>query len=204
MIFIHVHVHFGLITCLRKVECLRTSILFETHGKEFYFIKIFQGIKIFQFDAFKFIWCHMETFTILIKQFFTLGPTVVASFAKFSNSQTPEKAEMVLVSIRLIFIFFQTKNVSVVYDVVRECWRISWRVCCWKDTYLQIHNPFKYPFGCGMLVSKMSREIFRGEKIEKIVEIVLVLNWFRFIQKFRVVRCVIKFVILSFSVLKDG
>ena len=40
--------------------------------------------------------------------------------------------------------------------------------------------------------------------MEKIVEIVLVLNKFWFIQKFCVVRCVIEFVFLGFSVLKDG
>ena len=111
----------------------------------------------------------MEMFTILIKQFFNLGVTVMASFAKFTNSPTPEKAEMVLVSIRLIFIFFQTKNVSIVFYVIWKFWRISERVCCWKDTYLRIHDPFKYPLGVGTLISEMRWEIFCGEKIEKIV-----------------------------------
>ena len=56
---------------------------------------------------------------VVLKEFFGFSVTVVASEFVLSNGKTPEKAEMVLVSICMIFIFFENNDVSIVFDVVR-------------------------------------------------------------------------------------
>ena len=59
-------------------------------------------------------------FTIVLKKLFGFLITLMVGFSKFSNSQTTEKTEMVLVAIIIISIFLQSNDVTIVLNVVRE------------------------------------------------------------------------------------
>ena len=92
-------------------------------------------------------------FTILIKKFFSV--TVVIRFTKFYNSKAMKETEMVLVTIIIMFMFFQTNDVLIVFYTIREFgWIPKW-VCGHDEMSLKTDNSFNDPFGVGMLIFKV-------------------------------------------------
>ena len=99
-------------------------------------------------------------FTVLIKQFFGFLITVMASFTNFSNSQTMEKTEMVFVVIVIMFIFFQTNDMTTVFNVVREFGWISKWVYSHHKINAKTDNAFNDLFGVRTLIFEVRWKIF--------------------------------------------
>ena len=83
----------------------------------------------------------------------------MASFTKFSNSQTMEKAEMVLVAIGMTFIVFQTDDVTVILNVVREFGWVSKWVCSHDKMNTKTDNTFNDPFCVRTLIFEVGWKI---------------------------------------------
>ena len=69
---------------------------------------------------------------------------------------------MVLVSIRMMFIFFQTNDVSVVFNIVRKVRAISKWVCGHDQMNSKADNAFNDPICVGTLILEVRWKILRG------------------------------------------
>ena len=86
----------------------------------------------------------------------------MSDFSKFCNSQATKEAEMVLVNFCSIFIFFQTNDISVVFNIVRKIRGVSKWVCGHDQMNSKADNAFNDPFCVGTLILEVRWKILRG------------------------------------------
>ena len=100
--------------------------------------------------------------TILVKNFFGFSVTVVVNEFVLSNGKTPEKSRDGPCKFLQYFIFFQSNDVSVVFDVVREFGWISEWVSGHDERYAKTDNTFNDPFSVRALIFKVRWKILRS------------------------------------------
>ena len=83
----------------------------------------------------------------------------MASEFVLSNSQTTKETEMVLVAIGIMLIFFQTNDIAIVFNVVREFGWVSKWVCSHDKMNVKTYNTFNDPFRVGTLIFEVGWEI---------------------------------------------
>ena len=71
-----------------------------------------------------------------------------------------KETEMVLVTIIIMFIFFQTNDISIVFYIIREFWWIPEWVCGHDEMNCKTDNTLNDLFRIGTLVFKMGWKIF--------------------------------------------
>ena len=86
----------------------------------------------------------------------------MSGFSKFSNCQATKETKIILVSIGMMFIFFQTNDVSVVFNIIREVRGVSKWVCSHDKMNSKTDNAFNDPFRVGTLILEVRWKILRG------------------------------------------
>ena len=76
----------------------------------------------------------------------------MADFSRFSNGQTTEETEMILVTVCMILIFFQTNDIAIILDIVGKFGWVSKGVCGHDKMNPKTDNAFNDPFGVGTLI----------------------------------------------------
>ena len=93
--------------------------------------------------------------TILVKEVFGFLVAVVASEFVLCNGQATKEAEMVLATTRMILIFFQSNDVSVVFNIVREFgWFSKW-ISGHDEMNAKTYNTFNDLLSVGALIFKV-------------------------------------------------
>ena len=93
--------------------------------------------------------------TILVKEVFVFLVTVVVSEFELCNGQATKEAEMVVVTFCSVLIFFQSNDVSAVFDVVRElAWFSKW-ISGHDEMNAKTYNTFNDPLSVGALIFKV-------------------------------------------------
>ena len=86
--------------------------------------------------------------------------TVMVGIFKLSNGQTTEETEMILVHFHSIFIFFQTNDKTIVFDIIGKFGFVSKGVCGDDKMNPKTDNSFNDPFCVGTLIFQLRGKIF--------------------------------------------
>ena len=86
----------------------------------------------------------------------------MSGFSKSSNCQAMKETKMVVVNFCSIFIFLQTNDVSVVFNIIRKVRGVSKWVCGHDELNSKTDKVFNDPFRVGTLILEVRWKILRG------------------------------------------